>query len=382
MTTVRLPYLVRDRDRHGTLRWYVRRKGVGKLRLRETPGSPEFLEAYRAALAALDRRVQDLAAGLDLEAGHGNAHDGGDAPGQPATPGTFTWLCRAYYASAAWRQELSARTRYARRRILDRIAGRHGPKPAAALTADWLQRFRDENADRPHAVNDALKALRGLFAWGLLAGHVRTNPAREVPYIRAATAGWHTWTIEEVRQFEGRWAVGTTARLALALLLYTGQRKADVVALGPQHVAAGWIRYRPQKTARSTGRVIEIPMLPELQRIVEATTTGHLAFLVTAFGRPFTANGFGNRFRKWCDAAGLPHCSAHGLRKALLTRLAELGATPHHIQAISGHTSLREVTRYTEAASRRGLARDAMALLAAAPEAPADETPAEREANP
>jgi integrase len=51
-----------------------------------------------------------------------------------------------------------------------------------------------------------------------------------------------------------------------------------------------------------------------------------MPFLVTAFGKPFTANGFGNWFRQRCDEAGLPHCSAHGLRKAAAARLAELGA--------------------------------------------------------
>lgn len=69
---------------------------------------------------------------------------------------------------------------------------------------------------------------------------------------------------------------------------------------------------------------MEIPIIPELQRIIDQTATGDLAFLVTAFKRPFTSNGFGNRFRKWCDEAGLKDCSVHGLRKAAAARLAEL----------------------------------------------------------
>jgi integrase len=87
-----------------------------------------------------------------------------------------------------------------------------------------------------------------------------------------------------------------------------------------------------------------------------------LTFIVTDEGRPFTAAGFGNWFRKMCKTAGLPkHCASHGLRKASLRRLAEAGCTAHEIMSISGHKTLREVTRYTEAADRRQLARDAMA---------------------
>jgi len=60
-----------------------------------------------------------------------------------------------------------------------------------------------------------------------------------------------------------------------------------------------------------------------------ATPSGHLTFLITEFGRPFTPAGFGNWFRARCDEAGLHHCS--GLRKACATALAEAGASTHEI---------------------------------------------------
>jgi hypothetical protein len=47
-----------------------------------------------------------------------------------------------------------------------------------------------------------------------------------------------------------------------------------------------------------------------------AATTGALVFLLSEHGKPYSRKGFGNKFRQWCDEAGLPQCSAHGLRKA------------------------------------------------------------------
>src|SRR5262249_52744526 len=85
--------------------------------------------------------------------------------------------------------------------------------------------------------------------------------------------------------------------------------------------------------------------------------------LVTEFGRPFTAAGFGNKFREWCNQAGLHHCAAHGLRKATAARLAELGASEREIMAITGHQTSKEVIRYTRAARQRELAESAMARL-------------------
>ncbi len=79
-----------------------------------------------------------------------------------------------------------------------------------------------------------------------------------------------------------------------------------------------------------------LPILPELRAIIDATSSGQLIYLVTEFGKAFTAAGFGNKFRNWCDAAGLKHCSAHGFRKTGATIAAENGATPHQLDAIFG----------------------------------------------
>ncbi|MEP1611902.1 MAG: tyrosine-type recombinase/integrase [Roseobacter sp.] len=90
-----------------------------------------------------------------------------------------------------------------------------------------------------------------------------------------------------------------------------------------------------------------------------------MTFLVTAFNRPFTSNGFGNRFRKWCDEAGLSNCSVHGLRKAAAARLAELGCTEQEIMSITGHRTSKEVTRYTRAASENTRAESALRRMSA-----------------
>jgi len=94
--------------------------------------------------------------------------------------------------------------------------------------------------------------------------------------------------------------------------------------------------------------------------VIDATNdSGRVTYLVNELGRPFTANGFGNKFRDWCVAAGVPG-RAHGLRKAAATRLADNGATPHEIMAITGHKTRKEVERYTRAANQRKLAKAAV----------------------
>jgi integrase len=69
------------------------------------------------------------------------------------------------------------------------------------------------------------------------------------------------------------------------------------------------------------------------------------------------------RFREWCNRAGLPQCSAHGLRKAGAALAAENRATEHQLMAIFGWRTIQEAERYTKAARRKKMAGDAMPLL-------------------
>ena len=182
------------------------------------------------------------------------------------------------------------------------------------------------------------------------------NPATGVKLPNLRTEGYHGWTEAEIEQFEGYYAPGTKARLALTLLLYTGQRRGDVIRMGRQHIRDGAMHVRQQKT----GIELVVPVHAKLAAIIAETSADHLTLLTTQTGKPFSAAGFGNWFRDRCDEAGLSHCSAHGLRKAAARRLAEAGCTMHEIAAITGHASLSEVQRYTKAADQARLARAAM----------------------
>jgi integrase len=81
-------------------------------------------------------------------------------------------------------------------------------------------------------------------------------------------------------------------------------------------------------TASKNQAEINMPVAEPLAATIAATPMiGVKTFLVTDYGKPFTPAGFGNWFRTRCDEAGLPHCTAHGLRKAFLRRMAEAGCS-------------------------------------------------------
>ncbi|MBT5128802.1 MAG: tyrosine-type recombinase/integrase [Rhodospirillaceae bacterium] len=192
---------------------------------------------------------------------------------------------------------------------------------------------------------------------------VKADPTRDVPYLPSDNPdGFHAWTTDEVVQFEQTHLIGTKARLALALMLYAGcARRSDVVTLGRQHLTnSGRLQYRQFKGRNKKPVHIDIPLIAELRQVIDSSPCGELTFLVTEFGKPFTSNGFGNWFKKRCREAGLPHCSAHGVRKAAAARLAEVGSSDLEIMAIGGWQTLKEVQRYTKGARKKVLADHGM----------------------
>lgn len=179
-----------------------------------------------------------------------------------------------------------------------------------------------------------------------------------------AKGEFHTWTEDEIAQYERRWPMGSTPRLAFALLLYTGQRRSDVVAMSWTDVQDGTISVVPLKTKRSTGVKLWIPVHPALAEVLEHADRTAGTILVTNYGQAFAATGFGNYMADKIDDAELPaRCVTHGLRKAAARRLAEAGCTTNEIAAITGHATLQEVARYTKAAEQHQLAKTAMKRL-------------------
>jgi len=323
-------------DRYGKARWYFRRAGFKRVPLPGLPWSPEFMAAYEQALA-----------GQPLQIG-----------GARTNPGTVRALAVSYFHSSDFRSlKLSSQAIY--RGVIDRFCIQYGDNRVAGLKREHVVKLMAARAEKPVAANNLRKVLRAMMKHAVEIGLRADDPTRDVRAIRVKSDGFHSWNDDEIAQFEKRHPRGTPARLALALLLYTGQRRSDVVRMGPQHICNGVLGVRQQKT----GIELAIPVHSALAAVIAETPTYHLTFLTNQFGRPFTAGYFGQWFREQCDMAGLRHCSAHGLRKAAARRLAEAGCSTHEIAAITGHASLKEVARYTEAVDRRRLAQSAMAKV-------------------
>ena len=333
VATIDLAFVQAYTDRHGRRRHYFRRKGF-RAALPGTPGSPEFMTAYQAAMA---RETPPVA---------------------KEKSGTLGRLIKDYYASANF-ANLKPRSKKSYRSVLEAVGEKHGHRAVRDMPRANARKIIEEiGATRPGLANLARAVLRQLMAYAVSMNLRDDNPFTGIAPYKLGTR--HTWTDAELHTYEARWPLGTRERLAYSLLLYTGQRVGDVSAMKRADIVDNVIFVKQEKT----GAELYIPVHPQLRAVIKAGPKQGLTIIGDSAGRPITRDALTQLIKTAAGAAGLPaRCLPHGLRKALLRTLAERGATAKEISAISGHASLKEIERYTHAADQKILASAAVGKL-------------------
>lgn len=331
----RLKYVSEYLDRHGN--WRARfRKGSVDHTFVQTAGTPEFQAEY-----------DTLINGLPPQIGFNKTKRG-----------TISALIVHYYKTPKF-VALKPDTKRDYKCVIEKFRGPYGERLVSALQGHHIEMILAKYVDTPSQANKLLKRLKQLMKLAVRMGMITRDPTVGVDFYKIKGDGFYSWTDVDILRFEKHHPIGSTARLAFALMLYLGQRRSDVVLMGPQHMKGKRISIKQVKTNTS----LTLPLHPALKNIINKTKCGHLSFLNTAYGKPFTPAGIGNKMRDWCDAAGLSNCTSHGLRKASGRLLAEAGGSEKQIMAVLGHKSSKEVEVYTKAASQVLLADQAIALL-------------------
>lgn len=344
VTKLNFPYLKEHADRHGKMRWYVRRRGCPLVALPAAPTTPEGFAAYHAAV------------------------------GQPTAPkkstGTPAGSARAlladFYASDYWLNTLKADTQRTNRNIYERWADVWGGNQVRALSRKDIQKMLDDRAATPGAARNFLKRMRTLFDFAVDREWRTDNPFRTVKLKALQTQGFIPWSDADIELFKAKHSAGSRPRRAMALLLYTTQRRSDVHRMGPQHRVGDCIAITQVKGKRGAQPVdLVIPIHPELMAELDLVPTDAKAYVATASGKAFSPAGFTQWFVEQAQAAGLQNRTPHGLRKSGARHHAEAGSGAPQIAAMTGHKTLSEVERYIRSAAQPRLAQHAMDALTA-----------------
>lgn len=330
-------YASRFKDRHGKGRIRFRRTGWKSRYAEHQPGTAEFTQEYHSWLENAKGFREDR-----------------------LRERSFDDLIARFYRSTNWTR-IKQTTQGTYRGELERFRAKYGSRDCSTMDAQNVDRLMADMAKTPSAANNLKKRLSQLFDFAILLGWRKDNPAKAVRSLKTTSKGYKTWQEPQIAAFEAKWPVGTMQRLAFDLALYTAQRRSDVRVMGPQHVRDGKISVQQLKTEKR----LRIPIHPKLRASIDATASGHLAFIVTGKGLPYmTNNSFGMWFMRACRDAGLEGYAMHGLRKAASRRMAEMGLSNQLIKSITGHSSDAEVARYTREAEQERMADEAGRIMA------------------
>lgn len=344
--------LYEDKTRHGTLRYRFRKdRHSPRITLPGKPGDPGFEDAYRRLLSGQDIRKS-----------------GSDRPRSKHAPGTFGDLAELYFVhmdELLDSKKLALATHKQRHNLIGRVMPTLRDGQMATMEARHIRQVMQQFKNTPHQANNLLKSLRAMFKFGVKVGYLEADPSVGVESNSKVTDGFRPWEIDQVRAFYAHHGLGTKANLAMTLLIITACRRSDLVRLGPGNIQSiegkPYLAFVQEKTGFRDRTKVVVPLVDALASAIKATPTGEHTFLVTDYNKPFSKNGFGNRFRSWCREAGLPDdLSSHGIRKAVGTFLAEAGCTQYEIMALHGHSDPKTSEIYTRSVDRRKLVDAAM----------------------
>lgn len=357
VANIDLPYVEKNKSRHGTLRYYLRIDGKRICRLPDDIDSEEFSVTYwrerKRVLADPPPAEKPLMSSI-------------------VRPNSFRWLCLEYMKSKDFRA-LDVTTQTRRRAIIEGMwAERLNDKdertfadmPLSRMDIANLEVLRDRKRHAPFAADERLKTLRQIFDTKRNGEPITANLARLVEPFNQHSDGHATARPEHMAQYIQHHGIGSKATLAAAIFMYTGLRVSDASVLGPQHRRGDAFHLRVFKNRNRTPVDLIIPIHPVLEAVLDLHKVTALTYLLTEFGKPFSIKGLGNRMSDWFRQADLPELTAHSIRKGLATDTAHNEATDNMMNSFFGWSGKGRTSQiYTRHAERARLARAAVAKI-------------------
>ena len=307
------------------------------------PGTSEFAAAYSEA----------------------KREAGGEEP-RPLTPANLRYgpkslghVIDRYVASDDF-TKTSASTQRRYRPILEELKDHCGGALIGDLRERHIRELRKRFASSSTA-DFATMLLRMLwtFAKEELAIDLGVNPAGEIRKLHRHQGPYEPWPQELIDRFEIEARPQPTARLALLLLLYTGQRVSDVAAMQWHHYDGDSIQVSQVKTKAK----LAIPCHSRLKAALDAVARAHGPILTTQYSQPYSAHGLSTLVQRATARLGAKEYTAHGLRCNAAIALAEASCNVPEIMAVTGHKTYKMAMHYTQRAGQKKLARKAIERL-------------------
>lgn len=244
-------------------------------------------------------------------------------------------VIQEYRSSPEW-NNLSITTRKnGWNRWLDKIQEKFGEVPIDAF-ADYrmgrdIMEWRDTFASSPRTADMCIQVFSALLGWAVSRRILAVNIARGIGRLYNVDRSEIIWADDDFKRLEPH--ANECLWRAIRVAELTGLRRGDLVKLPWSAVGQHAIIWRTSKTRSG----INIPMLPELRKILDETPrmSGVDTILTNSLGRPWTPSGLEAAFKRAKKKAGIT-VRLHDLRGTFATRCVIEEMTDEQISKILG----------------------------------------------
>src|SRR5262249_10461285 len=273
------------------------------------------------------------------------------------------WVIEKFLASNAGLKKLKSGTQRNYRRCLDVVKAEVGRFQMNDLTPPAVRKIRDSVRIKFAATTADMCVVSISVLWKfaiefcqLPLGH---NPAHGVARVHTEKKSRQPWPDDVVTKMLA--LDDPVLRLAVSLLLYTGQREGDVIRMK-------WDDIRDCDGGREicvvqekTGTKVWVPLHRELRALLNQTPRSTDFILINSWGRPYASSAtLYDKIKTSLKRIGERKHVPHGLRATAAVRLIEAGCSEDQAAAITGHRDLNVLRSYLRHTNQAKLARQAM----------------------
>jgi integrase len=279
-------------------------------------------------------------------------------------PGSVGWFILQYEKSREF-DAFGKMTRYNYRKMLDMIRDRIGAAQLRDIDTENLDHYT-AGVFRKHGPSTAdqhLRLISNLWEFAKdfreFGGQGKSNPTREAKKRYKVKQAHKPWPEHIIKRFLD--GANPYMQCAFHLLLYTGQRRGDVINMRWSDLTGDLAPgVRILVVQEKTGEPLSLRVHKKLLAFLKTWPRHDKTILTSSWKRGYTADSLSHRVKDRLREIGADAYTLHGLRKNAGIALAEAGATVQEIMAVLGHRTPKMALYYVKEASKLKLNDAAM----------------------
>ena len=220
-------------------------------------------------------------------------------------------------------------------------------KAADIKRRDVIALIQEKATTSPIAANRLLQAVRRVYNWSIEQDLLDVNPCVMVKRPGVERSRDRVLSEEEIHTFWGKLPatrrMSAGVRSVLRLILITGQRPGEVIAMESKELdlGKGWWEMPREKT--KADRAQRVPLTPLAIAELEKRRQGDRWIFPSLKDEPLKVLALSHAVRHNREHFGIPHWTPHDLRRTAASHLAAAGVDRFIVSRILNHAD-RDIT--------------------------------------